>query len=247
MTNKKILRDLGLSSHEADAYLALLKVGESSAANLAREMGLKRTSVYAVLQSLSNQGFVENVIYKKKLHYIPAKPEKLASRFEKKLETFRGIIPLLETLEKNTARSFGVRIIETAPELEEFYRDILDEYRGKEYRIIGNAGSWEGIDEDFFVQFRKDRATNHIKTRLLLSFDSKVANPTDTSLLREFRYLPSKYVFESTLDIFDDKILIVNPHMQSLAIIIAVPVVVDIFKSMFDMLWSIDPENPRRP
>lgn len=237
--NKRILRDIGLSNHEADAYLALVKLGESTAAGLAKEMGIKRTSVYAILQSLSNQGFAESLIRRNKSYYVPAKPEKLASRFEEKLETFRSIIPSLETMEKKEARAFGLRLIETSAELETFYRDILDEYRGKEYRIIGNAVSWEGIDEDFFIQFRKERAARGIRTKLLLSADSRANNPTDAALLREFKYLPEKYAFESTIDIFDDTILIVNPKMQSLAIVIATPVVVDIFRSMFDMLWDL--------
>lgn len=240
MKNKKILIGLGLSDQEAEAYLALLRLGESNAGNLAKEMGVKRTSVYNILQSLTAQGFAESYINKKKLCYLPAKPEKLASRFEKKLETFRSIIPLLESVEKKEARSFGLRLIDTTEELKHFYNDVLSEYRGKEYRIIGSASAWEGIDEDFFIQFRKDRAVRNIKTKLLLSADSKTINPTSSSLLREFRYLPEKYTFESTLDIFEDKILIVNPKMQSLAIVIAVPVVVDIFQSVFDMLWEAD-------
>lgn len=238
MKNKKILIDMGLSEQEVDAYLILLRLGESNASNLAKEMGIKRTSVYTILQSLSEQGFVENHIAKKKNYYIPSKPEKLASRFEKRLETFRNIIPLLETIEKKEARMFGIRLIEKKEELEHFYRDILDEYKGREYRIIGNARAWEGIDEDFFVQFRKDRAKRNIKTKLLLSSESEVNNPIDETLLREFKYLPKKYLFESTLDIFDDKILIINPKMQSLAIVILVPVVVDIFRSVFDILWE---------
>lgn len=239
MKNKRVLRDIGLSNQEADAYLTLVKLGESTAANLAKEMGIKRTSVYAILQSLSNQGFAEQLIHKKKSHYVPAKPEKLARRFEEKLETFRSIIPSLGAVEKKEARSFGLRLIETSEELKTFYRDILNEYRGREYRIIGNAVSWEGIDEDFFIQFRKERAARNIRTKLLLSADSRANNPTDATLLREFKYLPAHYAFKSTIDIFDDMILIVNPQMQSLAIVIATPVVVDIFRSVFDMLWDL--------
>ena len=40
------------------------------------------------------------------------------------------------------------------------------------------------------------------------------------------------------MNIFNDKILIISPHITSLAVVIAVPVMVDIFKSMFEIIWE---------
>ena len=126
----------------------------------------------------------------------------------------------------------------TKEELEDFYRGILTEYKNKEYRIISSAKGWEGIDPEFFIQYRKDRGRANIRTRLLLSADSKEINPTDAKLLREYRYLASKYKFRSSLDMFDDKVLVVSPDLTALAVVIEIPVMVDIFKSIFEALWD---------
>jgi hypothetical protein len=40
------------------------------------------------------------------------------------------------------------------------------------------------------------------------------------------------------MDVFDDKILIISPDLTSLAIVIAIPAMVDIFKSMFEIIWD---------
>ncbi|MBM3271934.1 helix-turn-helix domain-containing protein [Candidatus Kaiserbacteria bacterium] len=238
MKNRRILMSLGLSGPRADAYLTLLEQGGATATELAKKMGVQRTSVYAMLQSLAEEGFVETYIQKKRQFYRATKPERVAAHFEEKLDSFRSIIPLLQTLEKKEANSFGLRFIETISELERFYRDVLREYRNKEYRVIGSAPAWEGLDTDFFVQFRKDRAACSIHTRLLLTAESATINPTEPELLREFRYLPPSHAFKSTIDIFDDKILIVSPSVSALAIVVAVPAMTDIFASIFEMLWE---------
>lgn len=232
------LKHFGLSEQEAQTYLSLLKIGGTRASVLAKEIGVKRTTVYPILKSLAEKGCVLVYFKKGQRYYYAQKPVKLATLLEKKLEFFNNIIPAFEAMDKKQAEAVGLRFIETREELKQFYEDVLVDYKNKSYRIIGNASEWEGVDQEFFVQFRKDRARANIKTRLLLSADSKGVNPTDTRLLREYKYLPEKYKFKSTMDIFKDKVLIISPDISSLAVVIAVPAMVDIFKSMFEIIWE---------
>jgi len=53
------LTDLGLSRNEADLYLALLKSGEGTASEVAKDAGIARPAVYALLDSLVDIGLVE--------------------------------------------------------------------------------------------------------------------------------------------------------------------------------------------
>jgi len=236
--NTKTFIDLGLSEQETHAYLSLLRLGGSLASIVAKDMGVKRTTVYPILQTLTQKGFATIYFRKNKRFYYAVQPHKLSSLFEKKLDAFNSFIPFLETLEKKEIQTMGLRFIETTEELEHLYDTVLEDYKNKEYHIIGSAPAWEGIDAEYFVQFRKNRAKNKIKTKLLLSADSQKINPLDTALLREFKYLPEKYKFKSTIDIYNDKILIVSPELSSLAVVIAIPAMVDIFKSIFEIIWD---------
>lgn len=238
MDKSATIRELGLSEPEADVYLALLRLGGCKASIVAKDVGLKRTTAYPILKSLAQKGFV-SVYFRKSQHfYYAQKPGKVANLFQKKLETFESMIPLLENMEKKETARVGLQFIETLDELKEFYRGVLDEYKNKEYCIIGSATAWEGLDPKFFIQFRKDRGKNNIHTKLLLTEESKNINPTDSRLLREFKYLPKKYRFKSTVDIYKDKILIVSSELSSLAVVIAIPAMVDVFRSVFEMLWD---------
>lgn len=240
------LLQLGLTKQEAQAYLALLKLGGSTASVIAKETGIKRTTVYPILKSLSIKGCVFVYFRKNKRYYYAQKPNKLSSLFEKKLEVFNNIVPLLESMDKKQAQTIGLRFIETKEELYQFYFNVLSEYKNKQYYIIGDINAWENNNYDFLMQYRKNRAEAKIKTKILLSHGSKQFNPPEKNLLREYKYLPEKYIFKSTIDIFDDKILIVSPSLSSLAIVIAVPAMVDIFKSMFEIIWESIEKNKSR-
>lgn len=234
----KTLINLGLSEVETEAYVASLKLGGGTASSIAKEMGIKRTTIYTILKTLTRKGFISVYFQKNKRVYHAVAPHRLPKIFEKKLNSLNEIIPFLKSIKKKDVQSFGLRSIETKNELENFYNEILDEYKNKEYCAIGNTAAWENIDSDFFKKYRKQRAKNKIRTKLLLSSDSKKINSPDQSLLREFKYLPDKYKFRSTIDIFNDKILIVSPELSSLAVVIEVPEMVDVFRSIFEILWD---------
>jgi sugar-specific transcriptional regulator TrmB len=233
-----VLRDLGLSHYEADAYLGLLKSGNLTASSIAKEIKIKRTTVYAILKSLASRGLIHVYLKKNKSIYSAVKPSSVYQLYKNKLQSFNEMIPFLEFNAKEEIDQVGLRFIETKEELERFYESILEEYNNSKYRIISSASYWEGIDPEFFVSFRRRRAKNNIKTKLLLSADSKEINPIEPSLLREWRYLPSKYSFKSTIDIYNDKILVIGPKIDGLAVVISIPAMVDIFKSIFDFIWD---------
>jgi len=235
---KNSLISLGLSDQEAEVYVAMMKQGGAPASVLARDTGIKRTTTYAILKNLTEKGFSFVYFKNGKRIYYAQKPHKIASLFEKKIQSFNEMIPFFESIDRSQTQKMGLRFIDSKGELEKFYEEVLIDYRNKEYCIIGSAPAWENIDQDYFKNFREKRAEAKIKTRLLLTADSKEASPTDNQLLRKVLFLPKKYTFKSTLDIFDDKVLIVSPELSSLAVVIAIPTMVDIFKSIFEMLWD---------
>lgn len=237
--NLTALKELGLSEHESLIYLSLLKLGGSAASTVAKDIGIKRTTVYALLKNLAEKGFVTLYHKKNKQLYYAEKPQRVVDYYEKKVKSFEAFIPSLETLSKKQAQMTGIRFIETIPELKKFYGDILKEYKNKKYHIIGDAAAWENLAPEFFVQFRKDRAKANTRTQLLLTSTSKTTNPENSKLLREVKFLPKKYSFKSTIDIYKDKILIVSPEISSLAVVIEVPAMTDVFRAMFEMLWDM--------
>lgn len=52
------LKSFGLTTTEAKVYLHLSKIGEGTAVELAKVLGVQRTEIYAILRSLQNKGIV---------------------------------------------------------------------------------------------------------------------------------------------------------------------------------------------
>lgn len=235
----ELLRGMGLNDPEIVAYTGLLRIGGSSASALAKEVDVKRTTIYPTLENLIEKGIVNSYKKGNKLFFAPLVPRKLVSLYEHRLESLSKLVPILEKLQGTQAQAFGVRFIQTKRELEDFYNETLDDYKDRSYYIIGNANAFINVDRDFILEYRRKRALRNITTKLLLSYDSKSATgQDDVSLLREYKYLPEKYHFNSTINIYDDKILIIGPELKALAVVIAVPPMVDVFRSVFEVLWE---------
>ena len=239
MDAQTTLKELGLNDHEANIYTLLLKAGGLPASAVAKESGLRRTTAYAILQNMAQKGFVSVFIKRGRKMFVAEKPQNVAGYFEKKLRSFTETIPFLESMEKKQIQTVGLRFIESVDELKRYYAGILRQYRGRAYDIMGNSNVWQGLDPNFFVQYRKDRAAANIRTRILLTADSKQTSPTDASLLRDIKFLPEKYLFKSTIDIYDDQVLIIGPSLAAPAVVIAAPAMVDVFKSVFQVIWDL--------
>ena len=59
MKNEKlqsILKNIGLSETEAEVYLASLSLGPTTILKIARSSGVKRTSVYTIIDALKEKG-----------------------------------------------------------------------------------------------------------------------------------------------------------------------------------------------
>ena len=243
MRFETIFANLGLSKQESTVYLAALKLGSAPASSIAKTAGLERTTVYPVLKSLAKEGLVMVHFQQKERRYRAQNPVTLARRYEKTLQDFTSIIPELNKLRQNQVLNLGFRFIETASELKRFYADVLIEYRNKEYYVISSSQGWMGIDTEFFTQLRKDREKANIKTKLILTHESQKTDPPNGTLLRTAKYLPPSYTFKSSINIFSDKILISGRELTSLAVIIEIPAMTDIFKSVFRLLWDTLPNN----
>lgn len=234
----EVLKDFGFSDLEISAYLTCLRLGRSPASIIAKELGIKRTTIYVILKNLTNRGLIR-LYFKGKLRvYSAVEPERLSKIFERKVSVLNDTIPFLKTLEKQKSHTLGVRFIETAEELKEFYDEILEEYKNKEYYVIGNVHSWSKLEGEFFKQYRYERAKNNIRTQLILTDDSRDVSPDQENLLRETKYLPKEYTFKSTIDIYRDKIIIVSPELSALAVVIENPIMTDVFRSIFKILWN---------
>lgn len=251
MNTLESLESLGLSTQEARMYLGLLESGGVLASRAAKNLGIKRTTAYPILQSLAAHGIVRVYFEKNKRVYIAERPERLAKIFRRKLTSFENLIPQLNINTKNFKEGSGVRYLETIKEIQDFYQEVLEEYKTqkkKEYCVIGNTATWVQYTEPHsgIPEYWKQRAKAGVHTRLILTHESQKLNLPSGQLLRTIRYLPPQYRYGSSLDIFEDKVLIVGEKLASLGVVIEIPAMIGVFQTIFEILWDSLPAHPKK-
>lgn len=154
-------------------------------------------------------------------------------------------------INRASEESKGISVLNTADQLEGFYLSNLDKY--KTWRAIASIEDWLPVSPEFLQSFRRKLSEKGVDTKVIIkesglkyeigNGDAGEGGGVGQLPHRQVKTVPSSYAFKSSVDILDDKILIMNPHQTVLGLVIESPVLVDVFIDMFDMLWSQLPND----
>lgn len=108
----------GLVEKEARIYIALVELGKATAYAIAKQSGLKRPTVYVVLEELRHKGLINKVPHLKNQTYTAKDPEEFMFEQENKLlEARRALAVLSAKYQKKKASAHlfeGVREVSAA-------------------------------------------------------------------------------------------------------------------------------------
>ena len=162
------LEELGLSQPEAAVYLALLQLGPTTILNIARNTGLKRTTIYTIIDVLKEKGLTTVVIKGLKQVYAAQDPTKLQSLWQKKLEQFNEQLPAFQALQKFSGSQAMIKYYEGQASIREVYLQLIADIKPHEdYLIVAAQEEWYKSDPKFFQKFIEKRAKLPINIRLL--------------------------------------------------------------------------------
>jgi hypothetical protein len=143
-------------------------------------------------------------------------------------------------IERAQQEAKGVSVLNTRRELESFYLAHVSKY--KKWRAIASIEDWLPVSPKFLQEFRRKLSEEGVDTRVIFK-ESGLSYETAQLPHRQVKVVPDSYVFKSSIDILDDKILIMNPHQAILGLVIESSILVDVFIDTFDMLWGLLPEQ----
>jgi|GEM_PF-1243449 len=100
----KKLMDMGLTEYQARVYLALLKLGKTTAGEIPSESKVPRTRIYSTLKGLHEKGLVE-IIPEKPAKYAPVKIQHF---LESQVNSLRNKAQELETSFDTLSKEFAI-------------------------------------------------------------------------------------------------------------------------------------------
>lgn len=115
---------VGLHEKEAQTYLALLELGPSSIVSISKKAGLKRTTIYEIIESLKEKRLVSETAFGKRKRFIAEPPETFFNIKKQELETLRKMLPTLDALRNVAIEKPALKFYQGAHELKAVFEDM---------------------------------------------------------------------------------------------------------------------------
>ena len=235
------LENLGLNQKEAKVYLATLELGETTVLEIAKRSGLKRASLYPIIEDLVLQELIHKVIKGKKSKFIATDPEELEKIIRQRNRILEETLPDLKALSfKQGRRKPRVRFYEGKEGIKIFCDDTLkDKKEIKAFSDVRKAYEVMGPLADEYV---KERTELGIPIKIIVRDDfwGKNHQKRDKSSLRETRLIPKEeFPFEMEVNIYGDKVSFISYNKQNLAVVIIESAeIARSMESIFSLSWK---------
>jgi sugar-specific transcriptional regulator TrmB len=237
----KNLTEMGLSELEAKVYLALLPMEYGNIRSIAVASGVKRTSVYSVVETLCQKGLVSVREIGLKTFYSAEAPSHLKQILDRKVETLLRVLPDLDNLYINKRASSVVKYYEGVEALQQVYDTLLEELQhNQDYFVFGDPDHWDTHSQAYFKRFIKKRLKIKLKARLLLvcGDTAREYQKYQQNFGEEVRMLPENYALNVNAVIAGNKMIIHRLTSPVVTIVIEDPSVIAMQKNLFEIIWG---------
>ncbi|MDO8556676.1 MAG: helix-turn-helix domain-containing protein [Nanoarchaeota archaeon] len=242
-----LLESLGLTKNEISVYLALLRLGETTAGLIVDESHVTRSKIYDLLERLQQKGLV-SFIYKKSVRYYHAAPpqtiihylERKEQVLHEQKQAVQKILPelLLEQTmnhHKKTAEIYlGMKGMENA------FQTVIQLFNKNIPYYSFGAGSGQNISaiQLLFHRLQQARTKKNVSAHIIFNEKSRgLFENQEESKLNHIRYLPE--TTPAAINIYENYLIIAILTEEPITILINNKEAADSFRSYFALLWKI--------
>lgn len=239
------LKDIGLSEKEAVVYMASLSLNSGNVAEISQAAGIKRTTVYSILESLKQRGLIRTDMQGWKAVFVAEHPEKLELIVDQMRSEVRKNLPEFSSLYNLHSSGAFIRYYEGIESVKGVYLDLLKEISPHDdYLIIGDLHKWLEQDHDFFLEFMKRRAKLDINIRIL-DQESVIAREhkrIERNFNEKIKILPPNFKISTNMVIVPHKVVINQLTPPIMAMVIENESIVQMNRELFEMIWKSTPD-----
>src|SRR3989338_819420 len=241
-----LLQNIGLNSKEAHLYLTLLGLGKATAFVLAKESGVKRSSVYVLLEKLPRQGLITTTQTKKVAFFSALSPRSLYALHKAKEEQLKAALPELEALEGSAQEKPQFRVYEGFDGVHSVYYEMIEHYRrGGDIQFFAKLEpimKAYGKVLDILKAEIKKPGPNKGRLKDLMTegrFEKSFYEEMKNSANYEIRFVPSQFgQINNDIVIYGNKLAIISGKTRIFATVIESDEVAESFRTMHAMAWA---------
>ena len=242
---RKLLEDIGLTSSEAEVYLASLKLGTQDITTLSKETKLPPIDVSVILTGLLDRGFVSK-FSREKDFFTPEQPAVLVKilengklKLENNISKLKKHLPKFEDYMNPSFTKPEIAFYEGNEGIIAAYEDTLTSHTP--ILALGSADGAEPMQPEYAKKYYKRRKASQIPVRAIFT-DTKMSRARqkhDAEELRESRLLPKDLLdIEIEINIYDDKVAYFSIP-EKLAVIAKSKLIAASMRQMFELAWKM--------
>lgn len=158
------LKLLGLNDIDIKVYLTLLKLGQSSASQIAEKAGIPRASIYDVLERLGKEGLVSYILKDFVKLFSAAEPKTIVQNLEYKKKKINDVLPELEKIKSSSTDISKTEIYTGIKGMQTILNMILEE---KEIFVIGASRKTSDVLPFFMEKWHKERLKKKMRVKII--------------------------------------------------------------------------------
>lgn len=237
---QKVIEKLGYSPAEVAVYLASLRMGESTIADIARNVRLPRTSVQAIVEKLHERGLLNYHLQHRRRSWTAENPDKLMIALRESEAALSSVLPDLKAMRHPIGSKPGIKLYHGVKEIWTIYRDLFETKHPILCLMPWDA--WlEVFGEEELHGIISERRRRFLRIRVLTTRSKKAEElkRNDARELRSTRFLSPDAKLSSATFIFGTKVTLVSLQKEfPIAIIIEDGAVAATMTMLFESLWS---------
>ncbi|MBP6060519.1 MAG: hypothetical protein KA515_00750 [Candidatus Pacebacteria bacterium] len=236
-----ILKDVGLEENEALVYLTSLSLGPTTILKISRVSGIKRTTIYGIIEILKNKGLMQIELKGLKQYYTAENPEKLNIVLENRKSEFQSKLPEFMALYKLKGGESTIKYYSGLESMHNVYLETLKDIKTNEdYLVITNQEKWYNLDSNFAQKYIEERSKLNIKIRLLFQ-DSEIAKEhkrLERNYNQTVKILPKSNPLNVDTVLLPNKLITFELTPPYKTIIIENKSIIELHKEMFEVIWN---------
>jgi sugar-specific transcriptional regulator TrmB len=247
MIKEALLEQAGLNQSEVKVYKRLLEYGELTPPRLSELTGLARQNTYAALKTLAAKQLIEVISRRKKLTYEIQHPNRLVELVDKQIDetkmvqkSLKANMPELISMFNLASNKPGISYFEGLDGIKNIYLDWL-RIKPAEVLVFRSSHDDEKLG-DFLVSFKKRRALNGTKARMISqTIPTKEVIEQDVELLVQRKHVPDEYFhLDTEVSVGSNQVSFITFDKHMRGFVITSKEVAQTFKTIFESLWQAE-------
>ncbi len=241
MSYSQELQKLGWNQKEAQIYVALLKLGITSANEIAIKAKLKRTTVYNFLPDLVQKGLIKKTKKNRKTLFYIEDTQALLKPIDEQKNQWTDLVKELEKIHNVLPDRPKIRFFEGETGAVQFFQETLDRTKPGQfiYEFIGPKAFYEKLSSSFASSYVPERMKRKIPIRIIASRSQAAEGLAQLakSELRQIKLVDS-LTFDGAIVIYGNNVGLLSLSTTFMGVVVENEAIATIQRAAFELLWE---------